>query len=129
MRAHQRRILVIDDNAGARHARVRVLSDAGFQVVEATNVSEGLASCRAQAPDLVLSDIHLPDGNGYQFCRDARTLIADLPVILISAIYRDDASRSAATFAGACAFLSDPVPASVLVATVREHASEPGKTR
>jgi DNA-binding response OmpR family regulator len=71
--------------------------------------------------DLVLADVCLPDGNGYQLCRTLHEQRADVPIVLISSAYVDDTARTAATFAGAAGFLAEPVSAQILVSTIKSH--------
>ena len=48
-------------------------------------------------------------GTGFQICREMRTLQPGLPIILISAVYRDEFAKQAAVFGGACEYLVEPV--------------------
>ena len=113
------RVLMVEDDEGTAFRRARRLTDAGLLVTGARTVAEAIASFRAARFDIVLADIRLPDGNGYELCRVLRQQRGDVPVILISAAYTDDASQAAATFAGAADFLSEPISGKSLVAAIR----------
>ena len=65
-------ILNVDDNDGARYAKSRILSRAGFVVIEAANGTEALERARDSLPDLVLLDVKLPDINGFEVCRQIK---------------------------------------------------------
>jgi len=59
-------ILIIDDEAPIREVAGDILEQAGYRVALAANVAEGLKQIRQCQPDLVLCDIFMPDGNGYE---------------------------------------------------------------
>jgi DNA-binding response OmpR family regulator len=83
-----------------------------------SNVRDAIASAGANRPDVILCDVKLPDGNGFQICREMRTLQPGVPVILISAVYRDEFAKQAAVFGGACEYLVEPVAPEEMVAAV-----------
>ena len=62
-------ILVVEDSPTQLEELRFLLEDAGFAVVTATNGREGLAAARASAIDLVISDIVMPEMDGYALCR------------------------------------------------------------
>jgi DNA-binding response OmpR family regulator len=80
-------VLVIDDSATITKVVQLVLTKAGYQVQTAADGEQGLASVRAQRPNLILLDFVMPRMNGYQFCREltADAKLRDIPVILMSA--------------------------------------------
>jgi len=57
-------LLNVDDHEGARYARSRILSSAGFRVYDAGTGGETMDLAEKHRPDLVLLDVHLPDMNG-----------------------------------------------------------------
>ena len=65
-----------------------LLEEAGFSVVAATNGKEGLAAARANAIDLVISDIVMPEMDGYALCKALRAdeTLRHLPVILLTSL-------------------------------------------
>lgn len=75
-----RRLLVVEDHADTLRAFARILRREGFEVQEATNVSEAIAAAREG--DFLLSDIALPDGNGCDLMRRLSSL--GIPGIAIS---------------------------------------------
>jgi len=80
------RVLIIDDHASFRAAARELLERRGFDVVaEADGAKAGLAAAEAVAPDAVVLDIHLPDGNGIDVCRALTECNPALVVLLVSA--------------------------------------------
>lgn len=88
------RILVIDDQETTRYIFRRILNRAGYMVEEASTGEEGLAKV-ADAPDLVIADVNLPDMLGYDLCRriKANALSTSIPVLQISASFISDESK------------------------------------
>ena len=80
------RVLIVDDHADFRRLARVLLERCGFEIVaEAGDASGALAAAREHAPDLVLLDVQLPDGDGIAV---AAVLAGELPrtdVVLVSA--------------------------------------------
>src|SRR5215467_16367555 len=66
------RLLVVDDADASRFVKVQMLRRAGYNVAEARTGTEALAYVRAMRPDLVVLDVHLPDMNGLDVCRQLK---------------------------------------------------------
>jgi PAS domain S-box-containing protein len=113
------RILAVDDNPAALYATSRVLRAAGYEVIEATTGATALAA--APGADLVVLDVNLPDMDGFEVCRRlrARAETSQLPVLHLSATFTHSADFSLGFEAGADSYLTRPVEAPVLIATIR----------
>lgn len=61
------KILIIDDDAGLRKSLSLILGDAGYDVVQAEDGVEGLATAKEQSPDLILCDVRMPKLDGLEF--------------------------------------------------------------
>lgn len=107
----RRPILIVDDYAGARYLRSRILNDAGYEVVEASNGEEALRIAAAVRPSLVLLDVNLPDISGTDVCRrlKADPATADIPVIQITGAWMSEQSRQEGLDSGAERYLTEPV--------------------
>src|ERR1700761_2937987 len=65
-------ILLIDDEEQLRKIFALALRKAGYHVIEAHNGTEGLALARKHLPDLILTDVHMPGGDGSTLLQDIR---------------------------------------------------------
>jgi len=96
-------VLVIDDDADSRILTSRILKDVGATVVDAGSAEAAIASIRAHKPDLVISDIGMPEQDGYTMLRRLRGMgysAEQLPAIALTAFARmeDRAQALAAGF-------------------------------
>jgi len=107
----RRQILIVDDYPGARYLRSRILSEAGYEVIEAATGDEALRIAAAVHPALVLLDVNLPDISGVEVCerlkRDPTT--AGIPVIQITGAWLSNEARNRGLASGAQAYLTEPV--------------------
>jgi PAS domain S-box-containing protein len=93
--ANKGRILLIEDHAPTRASLSAVLGRRGFQVVVAATVAEAQEQARKYEIDLVISDIGLPDGDGYQCMQMLQELKPGLPGIALSGYgMEEDIARS-----------------------------------
>jgi CheY-like chemotaxis protein len=90
-------VLIADDSIAVRKVAERLLIEAGLGVTLVANGEEALAYLAKETPDLVVSDVIMPDKSGYEVCafvRGQRTL-ANIPVLLISGIVNEDVTKQA----------------------------------
>lgn len=114
-------ILNVDDNDGARYAKSRILTRAGFTVIEAADGSAALHRARQDDPDLVLLDVKLPDINGFEVCRQLKADPATRAILVLqtSASYIGVADKIRALEGGADNYLFEPIEPEELVANVK----------
>jgi two-component system OmpR family response regulator len=79
------RLLVVDDEETLRELLSGSLRFAGFEVMTAASGQEALRAAAASRPDLVLLDVMMPDGDGFEVVRRMRSSGPDVPVIFLSA--------------------------------------------
>jgi signal transduction histidine kinase len=114
-----RTVLVCDDTDANRYAVSRWLRSAGFEVLEAATGGEALQLARPDL-DLIVLDVRLPDQSGFDVLRTLKSdrRLADIPVVQLSASFTTSEWRTHGLEAGADAFLTQPVEARELIATV-----------
>jgi CheY-like chemotaxis protein len=113
------RALVVDDEADARDVISAVLEDAGAMVATASSAAEGLAAFERFDAQVILSDIAMPDEDGFAFVRRLRELPAGkgVPILALTAFARpEDAAR--AIEAGFDGHLRKPVEPDALLGAV-----------
>ncbi len=122
------KVLVVDDEPDARDLVQRLLQECRCEVLTADSAAQGLAILSRDKPDVILSDIGMPDVDGYAFIRQVRKLPAceggRIPAIALTAFARSE-DRTRAMIAGYQMHLSKPVEHQELIATV---ASLAGRT-
>ncbi len=102
------RVLIVEDHAATRTALQRLLDRRNFQVVSAGSVAEALEVANRHAIDLVISDIGLPDADGYSLMQQLRTARPGLPGIALSG-YGADSDLAKSLEAGFAEHLTKPV--------------------
>ena len=123
-------LLLVDDEPGLREAVQAYLEDSGFTVAVASNANEGLALARQALPDLVITDIMMPQVDGYQFLKQLRDdpQFKTLPVVFLTARGMTS-DRIQGYNAGADAYLSKPFDPDELVAIVTNLLQKRDGTR
>ena len=81
-----KRILLVDDDAAVRDSIAMVLEGAGFEVDQADQGATGMRLLRAHEPDLVITDILMPQKEGIETIREIRALLPKTPIITIPRI-------------------------------------------
>ena len=124
MRSTPIRVLLVDDHELVRRGLSDLLAQEDDLLVcgEAATAAGALCLAAALAPDVVVLDVRLPDGDGVAVCRELRTS-APRTACLVLTSYDDDDALVAAVEAGAVGFLLKQVTGSDLVAAVRTVAA------
>ncbi|MBU4270211.1 response regulator [Candidatus Dependentiae bacterium] len=114
-------LLNVDDYDAGRYATTRILTMAGFTVIEAETGEEALRKVKEEKPDLVILDINLPDIDGFEVCRGIKEEPSSklLPVLHLSATFTDTAAKVKGLEGGADGYLTQPVEPLVLIATIK----------
>lgn len=97
--AEHLRILVVDDNEALNETLCLMLDILGHRATAARTGAQAVARARAQAPDVVLMDISLPDQSGFDACRTLRALPALARTCFIAHSGHNDRERIAAAYA------------------------------
>ncbi|MGS2718654.1 SpoIIE family protein phosphatase [Eionea flava] len=80
----QYKLLVIDDELGVRQSLTAYLEDSGFHVYDAENADIGLALFKEHLPDLVITDLSMPETDGLVLLQQIHDVLPSAPVIVIS---------------------------------------------
>ena len=111
------KILIVDDEADLVETCIRVLSRRGYTCLRAYAGREGLALIDEERPNIVLTDLSLPDLDGFTILRHARAQSPSIPGILMTA-YNSPGTSERASEAGARACLAKPFSNSALLEAI-----------
>lgn len=120
------RVLVVDDEPGARALVQRVLTNAGAEVTMATSALEALQIIENRMLDILVSDVGLPGEDGYELIRKVRMLggtAGKIRAVALTAFARLE-DRTKAMLSGYQMHLAKPVDARELIVTVRTLAGK-----
>ncbi|GAX37470.1 PAS domain-containing protein [Nodularia sp. NIES-3585] len=113
-------ILVVDDNDFTRMQLCHLLKQAGYQLAEASNGLEALATCTHLRPDIVLLDAVMPVMDGFTCCAELQKLPdAESTLVVIMTSLDDQASMEQAFAVGAIDFVTKPIQWTVLFQRLR----------
>jgi two-component system C4-dicarboxylate transport response regulator DctD len=117
MEASTPKCLVVDDSESMQRVLSMFMEHLGFDPLTANDGDEGIALVREHHPDLVVSDIHMPNRNGLLLLQDIKSLNPELPVILITGYihYKSDVN---AVSIQPDAFMEKPFTLDELKATI-----------
>jgi PAS domain S-box-containing protein len=122
------RVLVVDDQLDARELVERILGECGAQVITAGDARQALTLVERERPDVLVSDIGMPEVDGFELLKRVRALGGErggkVPAIALTAFARSE-DRTRALHRGFQVHVSKPVEAAELIATV---ASVAGRT-
>jgi two-component system, OmpR family, response regulator RegX3 len=130
MQFQKRTILLVEDEESITAPLVEALQREGFDAAVSATASESLAAFERARPDLVLLDVMLPDGSGFDVCRELRAR-SRVPIIMLTA-RGEEADRVAGLELGADDYVVKPFSARELVARVRavlRRSAEAGERR
>ena len=111
------RILLVDDDPEIRELIAMGLESAGFEVIMAENGQEGLQRFNDETPDLILTDIKMPEMDGIEFIKNVRNSDGTVPIIVSSGFAE---TQDLATEIGANGFLSKPFRSKNLIDTIEQ---------
>ena len=115
------RVLVVEDNTDARELLALALADAGAEVSSAASAGEAMETLQRLKPDVLVSDIQMPDEDGYTLIRKVRALAPNaggqIRAAALTAYTRTE-DRARALRAGFQAYVAKPVQVDELVAVV-----------
>ncbi len=114
------RILIVEDEPGMIELLTVALEDEGYNISIANNGQQGLRKVEEESPDLIISDVMMPDMNGYDFCQQLREnpKTAAIPFIFLTA-KKDVSDRVRGLNLGADDYISKPFHVVEVVARIK----------
>ena len=111
------KILIVDDEPQITRVLRTALSTQGYSLRIAANGVEGMEAVHSWKPDLVITDVSMPQMNGVELCREIRT-VSQAPIIVLS-VRNQDLTKIEALDAGADDYVTKPFSIQELQARVR----------
>lgn len=111
-------ILVIEDDSAVAHSLTEGLVREGFLVTWKATGREGVEYARDQSPHLIILDVRLPDGSGFDFCRQMRQLKLRQPILMLTA-RRDEVDKVLGLEMGADDYVTKPFSLQELRSRIR----------
>ena len=120
------KILVVEDDAESRYMLEQLLRSRGHLVIAAENGADALQLARADAPDLIVSDIMMPLMNGFRLCREIKNdaRLRNLPFVFYTATFVDESDKMLAMSLGASRFVIKPTEGEQFIGILDEVLKE-----
>jgi len=115
-------ILIIDDSAFQRKIISSVLNGENHTVITATNGHEGLKKAVLEKPDLIITDLLMPEMDGGTFLSEVKNAGLSIPVIILTSDVQK-VTRDRCLALGACGVLNKPVNREALLELIRTALS------
>ena len=117
-------ILIVDDLALTRRQLWDILTEVGYQVLQADSAAKAVEIASTSSPDMILLDIVMPEKDGFQACTELKAIpaLADVPIIFISAL-DETSSKVKGFYAGGVDYISKPYEREEVLARVKTHLS------
>ena len=123
-------LLIVEDEPGSRHLLRVQLEAHGHTVTEAANGRDALDIVRRGSADAVISDILMPEMDGFQLCHELRYgpfANPRIPIVLCTASFVSAADRQLAQTLGADGFLCKPASPNVILAAILDARNRPAR--
>lgn len=113
-------VLLLDDNEDAIVLQTAIFESDDFIVESARNGIEGLEKLKTFHPDIIVSDVLMPEMDGFEFCRTVKSddTLKNIPVVFYSAQYTDEEDKALADEVGAEGFIFKPIEIEKFLAIV-----------
>ncbi|MBZ0271884.1 response regulator [bacterium] len=117
-----RRMLLVDDDPIQLKVTRLQFADLGFEVVVANSAATALRAAREKPPDIIVSDVFMPNMDGFQFCLAIRRdeVLKGIPVVLLSAWYESESDRELARRVGATMLAARTPDLDIATRAIRE---------
>jgi CheY-like chemotaxis protein len=122
----RRRVLIVDDDASVRESLSKVLRDAGYETLLASDGQEAIDRYDAKQVDILLLDIGLPVRNGWETFERFTGMNPTLPIVIITG---QTGQYSLARMAGVGALMEKPLGAPQLLEIIKKLLAEPEEAK
>jgi two-component system cell cycle response regulator len=128
-RANRHTLLVVDNLPVNLDLARSILEPHGYRVLTAEGIEDGLTLCREQPCDLILSDVCMSGGTGYDFIRAVKAdpRLRRIPFVFITSTMMDEKDRATGLGLGAARYLFRPIEPDALLAEVEACLREAGR--
>ena len=123
------RILVIDDDPDTRAMLEQTLKPAGYEVISAADGREGVEQYRTKATDLVITDLYMPNQDGFETIREFRISFPEVAIIAMSGRTDTGTMLSIAQNLATVGILRKPFLPDELIAAVAKALGGPSPAR
>jgi len=120
------KIIIVDDMAEGRYLLETIFKDSDYELVSTKNGTEAIAKLHSEAFDLIISDILMPEMDGFMLCQQVKqdSGLCNIPFIFYTATYLDPKEEKLAMDMGASAFIEKPIEPTELLKRVEEVLSK-----
>lgn len=118
-------VLIVDDAAFSRRMLRKYVEAEGYQVLEASNGKQALEMVEKHHPSCILTDLLMPDVDGFQLLKLLREQGEEIPIAIITADIQD-ASRQRGVELGVTSFIHKPVKEDQVRQTIRQLLQREG---
>ncbi|MFQ5589300.1 MAG: diguanylate cyclase domain-containing protein, partial [Nitrospiria bacterium] len=120
------KVLIADDNEDARAILKRTLAHDGHETETARNGVEALEKTRADPPDLIISDILMPEMDGFKLCGEIKSspALKQIPFVFYTATYLDEKDAQLALDLGASRYIAKPLAPDAFLEMIQEVMAE-----
>ena len=120
------KILLVDDEESVRQTAQTVLIEYGYNVVTAQDGKDALEVVTSEKPDLIISDINMPNMNGFQFCKAVKdnNITSRIPFILLTGMQDPDGTGAENYTWGADEYMCKPVDWDIMLGIIKNLLSD-----
>ena len=121
----RQRVLIVEDHEDNRAILRDLLTNAGYDLIEATNGEEGVALAESMRPDLIIMDVQLPVIDGYEATRRIKSNaeLKAIPVIAVTS-YALSGEEARAKAVGCDAYVAKPFSPRQILAKIRKYLAD-----
>jgi two-component system cell cycle response regulator len=115
-------VLAVDDLPANAKLVESLLEPFGYSVITTSGMTDAMALARQHRPDLIISDVQMHEGSGYELCEALKTdhRLREIPVILITSTFCDELSRKKGLALGAVRYLFRPIDSLKLLGEIED---------